>query len=234
MLSVAGYGTPRNGPRPNEAPRDDGDDRPSDTALATQGLCGCARICSVQLRTARIEPDGRPEMGAERMRSNLVVTGIVGLTFAGLGLGAGVGLRVAGAQQPGVAERVGETLDSVGRGLIRGAQEVTDSVRRRFEVVRAEVSRMGVPSRVYSRIHWDKTLVDARIEVLMMRDGLVLLRGVVPDAAAKVHAVDLARDTVDVTGVIDELTMVIPTPMPMPTTTTTTVSPTSTSLARPR
>jgi hyperosmotically inducible periplasmic protein len=172
-------------------------------------------------------------MGAERMRSKIVLTGIVGLTF--LGLGASAGLRVATAQQPGVAGRVGETLDNMGRGIVRGAQEVTDSVRRRFEVVRADVSRMGVPSRVYSRIHWDKTLVDSRVEVHIMRDGLVLLRGVVPDAAAKVRAVDLARDTVDVTGVIDELTTVIP---PAPTSPTiipsTSISPTSTSLTRPR
>jgi hyperosmotically inducible protein len=165
------------------------------------------------------------ETGAERMRSKLVVTGIVGLSFLGLGLGAGVGLRVGMAQQPGVAGRVGETLDNVGRGLVRGAQEVTESVRRRFEVVRAEVSRMGVPSRVYSRIHWDKTLVDSRIEVHMMRDGLVLLRGVVPDAAAKLHAVELARDTVDVTGVVDELTTAIPPPATGATPTSTTLTP---------
>src|SRR4051794_34723397 len=151
-------------------------------------------------------------MGAERMRSKGVVSGIVGLTF--LALGAGVGLSVGVAQQPGVAERVGEKLDSVGRGLVRGAQEVGEGVRRKFDVVRSDVSRMGVQPRVYARIHWDKTLTDARIEVHMLRDGLVLLRGLVPDAAARARAVELARDTVDVTAVVDELETVTPAPAP--------------------
>jgi osmotically-inducible protein OsmY len=159
------------------------------------------------------------------MRSKGVVSGIVGLTF--LALGAGVGLSVGLAQQPGVAERVGEKIDSVGRGLVRGAQEVGDGVRRKFDVVRSDVSRMGIQPRVYARIHWDKTLTDARIEVHMLRDGVVLLRGLVPDTAAKLRAVELARDTVDVTGVVDELETLVPTPA-------TTVSPSATSLTRPR
>jgi osmotically-inducible protein OsmY len=140
------------------------------------------------------------------MCSKLVVTGIVGLSFLGFAAGAGQ------AQQPGVAERVGETLDNVGRGIVRGAQEVTDTVWKKFEVVRADVARMGIQPRVYARIHWDKTLNAARIEVHMLRDGVVLLRGVVPDAAAKAHAVALVRDTVDVTGVVDELDVLLPAP----------------------
>jgi hyperosmotically inducible periplasmic protein len=148
------------------------------------------------------------------MRTRLVVMGIAGLTV--LGLGVGVGGRVSVAQQ-GVAERVGEKIDNVGRGIVRGAQEVSEAVRRRFEVVRADVARMGVHSRVYSRIHWDKALHDTRIEVHMMRDGVVLLRGVVADAAARARAVALARDTVDVTAVIDELETVVVTPAPAAT-----------------
>jgi osmotically-inducible protein OsmY len=159
------------------------------------------------------------------MRSKGFVMGIVGLSF--LAVGAGVGLSVGFAQQPGVAERVGEKLDSVGRGLVRGAQELGEGVRKKFDVVRSDVSRMGIQPRVYARIHWDKTLTDARIEVHMLRDGVVLLRGVVPDAAAKARTIELARDTVDVTGVVDELETILPTPA-------STVAPTATSLTRPR
>jgi osmotically-inducible protein OsmY len=140
------------------------------------------------------------------MCSKPVTAGIAGLGL--LCFAAGVGQ----AQQPGVAERVGETLDNVGRGIVRGAQEVTDSVWKRFETVRADVVRMGIQPRVYARLHWDKTLNSARIEVHMLRDGVVLLRGVVPDAAAKAHAVALVRDTVDVTGVVDELDVIVPAP----------------------
>ena len=148
------------------------------------------------------------------MRSKWVVTTMAGLTVAALGLSQSAG--VGRAQPPGVAEQIGEKLDSVGRGIVRGAQEVSDSVRKRWDVVRSDVSRMGVHSRVYSRLHWDKSLYTARLEVHMLRDGVVLLRGTVPDAAAKAHAVELARDTLDVTGVVDELETVIPAPAPAP------------------
>jgi osmotically-inducible protein OsmY len=143
------------------------------------------------------------------MDSRRIVTGIVGLSLLSL-VSAGVGR----AQQPGVAERVGETLDNVGRGLVRGAQDVTETVRKRFDTVRSDVGRMGIQPRVYARLHWDKTLNSTRVEVHMLRDGVVLLRGVVPDAAAKARAVELARDTVEVTGVVDELEVLVPSATP--------------------
>jgi osmotically-inducible protein OsmY len=146
------------------------------------------------------------------MRSKWVVRTVASLSVVVLGLSQTAG--VSRAQQPGVAEQLGEKLDNVGRGIVRGAQDVSDSVRNRFDTVRSEVSRMGVQPRVYSRLHWDKTLSTAHIEVHMLRDGVVLLRGTVPDAAAKAHAVALARDTRDVTGVVDELETVIPATAP--------------------
>ena len=154
-------------------------------------------------------------MGAERMRSKGVLMGIVGLAVPGPRRRGGPERRVGAADGGGRAGRR-EARQRRPRAL-RGAQDVTEGVRRRFEVVRTDVSRMGVQPRVYSRIHWDKTLHDARIEVHMLRDGVVLLRGLVPDAAAKAHAVELARDTVDVTGVVDELETVVPTPAPTTT-----------------
>jgi hyperosmotically inducible protein len=117
----------------------------------------------------------------------------------------GVIVCASHAQQGGLAERAGETLDDVGRGIRRGTQEVTEAVRKRFDVMRTEVGRMGIHSRIYSRLHWDKALYTSNIEVHILKDGAVLLRGTVPDAAAKKHAVDLASETVDVTTVIDEL-----------------------------
>jgi osmotically-inducible protein OsmY len=156
------------------------------------------------------------------MRAKLVVTAMGSLTVVALGLSLGSG--VSRAQQTGVAEQIGEKLDNVGRGIIRGAQDLSDGVRKKFEVVRSDVSRMGIQPRVYSRLHWDKTLNPARIEVHMLHDGVVLLRGTVPDAAAKAHAVALARDTLDVTGVVDELETVIPAAAP-PTPTSRTTNP---------
>lgn len=109
----------------------------------------------------------------------------------------------------GVASKAGETLDNVGRGIKRGAVEIGDAVRRRFDGVRGEVERMGVHNRVFSRLHWDRALHNSRFEVHMLRDGAVLLRGYVPDEAAHQRAVTLAGETVGVTGVVDELTPLV-------------------------
>ena len=131
-------------------------------------------------------------------------------------------LMVAGASfgQQGIGAKVGETLDQVGRGIKRGAQQVGDGLRKQFEVVRSDVNQMEASSRVYARIHWDKALVSARIEVHMMRDGVVLLRGTVADEAARKRAVDLAMNTFGIASVIDELAPLVAgdalTPAPPP------------------
>lgn len=123
---------------------------------------------------------------------------------------AAAGAFSCSALGQGVAERAGQAIDGVGRGVRREAFVVTDAIRRRFETVRADVHRMGNNSRVYSRIHWDRTLHGSKIEVHMLRDGSVLLRGTVPDVAARDRAVAIARDTVDVPAVVDELTVLNP------------------------
>ena len=127
-----------------------------------------------------------------------------GLTVAA-GLVLGAGLSSTSAQTPGVAETIGQKLDGVGRGLKREATAIGESMRKTFENMRTEVSRMNAPARVYARLHWDRTLHSAKIEVHPVRGGGVLLRGTVPDQAAKERAVAIARDTFEVTEVIDEL-----------------------------
>ena len=129
--------------------------------------------------------------------------GVLGGSIVSLG-GA---VRAVFAQQgQGVAARAGRALDNMGRGIKQEAQFVGDAVRRQFETVRSEVNRMGVQPRVYSRLHWDKALVGSRIEVHVLRGGVATLKGSVPDEAARTRAVTLARETVDVASVIDELT----------------------------
>jgi osmotically-inducible protein OsmY len=63
--------------------------------------------------------------------------------------------------------------------------------------------------RVYSRLHWDKALHSSSLTV-RMEGTAVVLRGTVPDAAAKAKAVTLAADTVGVNKVVDELTLTSP------------------------
>src|SRR4051794_19024501 len=107
------------------------------------GLLFCARrgpFRSAPLGTRACGSSRTVARGVVRMHSRSVNMGIAGLIFVALGTGVGLGVSQA---QPGVAERVGEKLDNVARGLVRGAQEVTEGVRKKFEVVRTDVSRMG-------------------------------------------------------------------------------------------
>lgn len=151
-------------------------------------------------------------MRATRKRSAAVAAGVVALGLA-LALAGGAGR----AQPPGaggLGARLGQGLDDVGRGIRRGATEVTDTMRRGFESMRADVQRMTLPQRVYSRLHWDRALVASRIEVQVFRGNVVLLRGQVPDQAARLRAVDLASSTADVREVIDELVALDKTTVP--------------------
>ena len=112
-----------------------------------------------------------------------------------------VGFTAQG-QGTGVATKVGEKLDEVGRGVGR-------TMKLGFETVRGEVGRMGLHPRVYSRIHWDKAFNNSKIEVHILRDGVVLLRGTVADPDARRHAAVLASETVGVTEVVDELVSLV-------------------------
>lgn len=101
---------------------------------------------------------------------------------------------------------VGQKIGDVGQGIKADAHEVSTALSKKFEDMKAEVDKMPTHHRVYSRIHWDKELVDAKVEVHMLRHGAVLLRGRVPSEAAKKRAVELAMGSVGVNEVYDELT----------------------------
>ena len=127
----------------------------------------------------------------------------------------------------GVAERVGNGLDNAGRGIKHGIQNA-------FAKTQNAVHNQDVLSRVYSRIHWDKTLVGSTLELEVLDGGTAVLRGGVPDAASKQRAIILARDTVGVTQVVDQLT-VLPPPRVIPGGTTTIIetTPTGTTIIKP-
>lgn len=145
------------------------------------------------------------------------------------------GLLVAGTcmvqAQQGPAEKAGGALDRAGQkvgekvgqaagSVKRGAERVAEGVRGGFEKARESVHGMGVEARVYGRLHWDKALTDSTINLEMRDSSVVVLRGSVPDAAAKAKAATLASETVGVTSVVNELGVA-----PRTTTTTTTTKP---------
>jgi osmotically-inducible protein OsmY len=89
-----------------------------------------------------------------------------------------------------------------------GAKDVANQLEEGFEKVRASVDRMSVAGRVYARLRWDKALNNASISVDVSKDGVTTLHGTVGNEAAKKKAEDLARDTVGVDRVTNELEVV--------------------------
>jgi hyperosmotically inducible periplasmic protein len=123
-------------------------------------------------------------------------------------------------QQGGVAERAGEKLDEFGRAIrdgfekagetvVGGISKTSETVREGLVRARDSVQGMGVYSRVYSRIHWDKTLHASNL-LLRADGGVITLRGVVPDDAAKAKALTLAAETVGVARVISQISVLHP------------------------
>jgi osmotically-inducible protein OsmY len=78
---------------------------------------------------------------------------------------------------------------------------------------------MGIEGRVYARLHWDKNLAGSKIELAAPKPGVIALNGTVGDAKAKAKAVELTTDTVGVTEVMDNLTIVPTEGTPVPATT---------------
>jgi len=102
--------------------------------------------------------------------------------------------------QPGTAERIGEKID-------RGLSQIGAELKQGWEEVRKSVEKMSVQGRVYGRLHWDKKLESAKLEISVRDSQEVVLSGKVASAAAKQKAEELARDTVGVGSVVNELTV---------------------------
>ena len=118
-------------------------------------------------------------------------------------------------QQEGVATKAAEKLDEFGRAIKRGILNAEESVRdglnktgetvrESFAKTRDTVQSMGIPSRVYGRLHWDKEFHNIPLFV-KAEGGTVTVRGTLPDDASKSKAIELIKDTVGVTRVIDQL-----------------------------
>jgi hypothetical protein len=100
---------------------------------------------------------------------------------------------------------IGQRVDTAIEQLREGAHQVTDWAREEFKRARVAVDQMGAQARVYARLHWDKALQNATIDVEIQNDGAIVLRGSVPSQDAKTKANQLTRDTVGVDRVVDQL-----------------------------
>ncbi len=105
----------------------------------------------------------------------------------------------------GIGQQIGTAID-------RGVNAISSEVESGWEQVRRAIDRFGIEGRVYSRLHWDKALSSSNIDVVTESDGVIELKGTVPDLTAKVKAVELAKETTGVQQVVDHLTTASPQP----------------------
>ena len=127
--------------------------------------------------------------------------------------------------QPSVGERVGESVE-------RGLTKLGEKVRKTWADFRRSVDELSVQGRVYGRLHWDKAIGSAPIEISVKDENVVTLSGSVPNEAARQAAVKLANDTIGVRQVVDHLT--IGATNTTTTTTTTTITPATPPLEAPK
>ena len=144
---------------------------------------------------------------------------VAGVTLLGFGLAFWtVASRAQQDPQPeGAAAKAGEKIDEFGRAIKKGllnAEETVreglnktgESVREGFAKTRESVQGMGLVPRVYGRLHWDRALHSSTLFV-KAEAGSVTVRGLVPDDASKAKAIALVKDTVGVTHVIDQISV---------------------------
>jgi hypothetical protein len=118
----------------------------------------------------------------------LLLTAVLSLVYA-----------VAAGQEPaGTAEKIGQQID---RGLSQLGAELSEA----WSDVRRGVEKMGVQGRVFGRLHWDKALHGAKLDISVRDNSTVVLTGSVASAEAKAKAEELARDTIGVTSVVNQL-----------------------------
>jgi hyperosmotically inducible periplasmic protein len=142
-----------------------------------------------------------------KMKWIVAAGAVLGLAVVAAGPGVGQEPKDRPPAREGAGEKAGEKIDRVVEDIKEGVRDITSSVRQRFAEAKASVDRMGVEGRVYGRLHWDKALNDARVEVEVREGGMAVLSGTVHDAAARVKAVSLTNDTVGVSRVVDQLSI---------------------------
>ena len=71
--------------------------------------------------------------------------------------------------------------------------------------MRGEILESSIEDSVLFRIRTDKNLKDQKIEVSSKEEGVILLKGTVPDEQSKIRAVEVAESTRGVNKVESEL-----------------------------
>ena len=124
-----------------------------------------------------------------------------------LSISASTAVKAQDTPNKTITEKIKEKAGSAVNSIKKGAASAEEAIREKYEQARAGVSKMGIEARVYARIHWDKTLADAKIDLSAPSEGVIAVTGVVADEKVKAKALELTRDTIGVTQVVDHLTV---------------------------
>jgi osmotically-inducible protein OsmY len=116
---------------------------------------------------------------------------------------------VSRAQEPTqtTTEKIKAKVGAAAESIKKGAISAETAIKEQFAKAKDAVVRMGIEGRVYARLHWDKALTGAKIELGSPKPGVIALSGAVADSKAKAKAIELTTDTVGVTEVVDHLTV---------------------------
>jgi hypothetical protein len=140
-------------------------------------------------------------LGRTRWAMAGVVAGVIGSSWVGVGRHWPKGSETLA----GTADATEGTIDGAVRKVTQGIQDVSTSVRGRFDDARAVTRGSSLVAEVKARLQQDKALDAAQIDVFVEQEGVVILKGEVPDKASKNLAVDLTRDIRGVVSVDDHL-----------------------------
>jgi hyperosmotically inducible periplasmic protein len=109
------------------------------------------------------------------------------------------------APKPTFTEKIKDTAASAATSIKKGAISAEEAVKEKFSQAKAGVVKMGIEARVYGRLHWDKGMVDSKIELHSPSPGVIVLTGTASSEKAKAKAAELTADTVGVTQVTNTL-----------------------------
>jgi osmotically-inducible protein OsmY len=96
------------------------------------------------------------------------------------------------------------------RTISQGVQDASATVQGKLAEAQTSARNLGLEQQIAARLHSEKTFDAEKIEVHVEDGGTAVLKGLVPDAAAKEKAVALTRDTRGVLTVVDHLAVVPP------------------------
>jgi len=95
----------------------------------------------------------------------------------------------------------GKVVDRLQARTTGGSGRWSDTLQS----IRGGIGEFALDAKVSARLRWDKDLDGIPIQATALGNGTVKLSGTVPTLEVRQHAVHIARNTIGVNNVVDEL-----------------------------